>query len=138
MATTRNPNARSARKVKPTIVEAETTVVGENPNKTLYARFDEFMTEHVAIAGVCSWKRAVVAWTASVLTIFGAGYLIGQITAAAMIGAVVMTGGTFLAYVILILGLVISYYAVGRIGRFMFHGIATGHWTLDNSVRDYV
>lgn len=64
-----------------------------------------------------TWKRTVTAAVLSIAAASGCGYMIGQVLSALTIGVLAMTGSSFLAYVIVVLGCLVSFYVGMKVGN---------------------
>lgn len=111
-------------------IQSETTPIVEKP---LFARIDEWMEDKVGLRGIASWKRVITGWVVALLGAAGLGYLIGQVAAMLMVGALLTTGSLFLMYIIFALALVLSYWAGGKVGKYLFRGIVTRQWDFNGA-----
>lgn len=93
---------------------AEALGGAEPIRSTTEAAFDRLNAAYqdvMASFALPTWKRTLVATVLSMLSAFGAGYLIGQVTGMLMIGALAVTGSSFLAWTVFVLGCVVAMYA---------------------------
>lgn len=77
------------------------------------------------MADLPDWKRIACAWTASLATSLGAGYLGAYFTGYMMVGAAVLTGSAFIVTCIYVLGMLLSIYAGYLAGVFVHVEIIT-------------
>lgn len=70
-----------------------------------------------------SWKRMLCAWVLSGATAYGVGYLGGTLAAYLVVGAMVLGVSSFIAQILLILGLLITFYAAYRASKFAYMSV---------------
>lgn len=73
-----------------------------------------------------SWKRKLAAFFASALLASGAGYVIGTLAGYAMVGIAALGGSVLWAYLILIVALILSFYAGLKIGQHVGNYVLSG------------
>lgn len=67
-----------------------------------------------------SWKRMLCAWVLSGATAYGVGYLGGTLIAYLVVGAMVLGVSSFIAQILLVLGLLVTFYAAYRASKFAY------------------
>lgn len=118
-------------KPEPTRIEAAKEVVQqsiENLSERAAAAVDELLLA----LGTCSPKRYLVAFVLSLSAAIGVGWLIGQVIAWCMAAVLVSTGSSFLATLVLAVGLIIAFFAGKKVGGTVMEYIvcrhADAHW----------
>lgn len=118
-------------KPEPSRIEAAKEVVQESI-ESVAARATAAVDELLQALGACSPKRYLVAIVLSLTAACGVGYLIGQVIAWCMGAVLLATGSGFLATLVLVLGVIIAFFAGKKVGGMVMEYIvcrhADAHW----------
>jgi Flp pilus assembly protein TadB len=125
---------RAANKVLREQAAAAQTVVGNDP-ASFEDRFHSLLGDMAAslTLDLPSWKRTVCAFLATAALSVGAGYLIGQIAAYAIVGVMMLGAPMAIAWLIYALALVLSLYAGIKIGQYVGNYVLSGQIDRDVS-----
>lgn len=102
-----NPIARAAAEA------SDTEGAGANNERTASAfdRLNEAYQDVMSSFALPTWKRTLVASVLSIAAACGSGYVLGQITGMLMVGVLTVTGSSFLAWIVFVLGCLAAAYA---------------------------
>lgn len=90
--------------------------------ETYRAQMHRLLDEALDTDGV-SWKRRAVAFIAGLATSCLVGYAVGKLIAYTMVGAILLTGSSFLALVIFVLGLITAMYLGSKVSVFVYMNV---------------
>ena len=103
-------------KTKPTIVDVPFVETMEPAAPTFFER----TCADLGLDPVLGWKRVLISSAVSMLASAGAGYILGTLTGYMALGALLLSGSAFLALMVYVLGIVVSFYAGYRVGPLVY------------------
>jgi hypothetical protein len=103
-------------KTKPTIVDVPFVETMEQQAPTFFER----TCADLGLDPALGWKRVLVSTVISMLASAGAGYILGTLTGYMALGALMLSGSAFIALMVYVLGIVVSFYAGYRIGPLVY------------------
>lgn len=132
--TARNTTARTTRKTRTAQAVEEAVIVepietNEPTSSTssthpAFERFAASYEELMTAFGAPSGRRLLASTVVAVVASFSVGWLLGKVALAAAVGAMLLSGWTFLFWLTLILGIVLAFMVAARAGNTAFDYIA--------------